>query len=189
MSLLDNELSNWDKLVFGADGDIFIEENVLHMDMGGPLTGIVYNGDPAELLGPTLENYEITFEAQRLQGMDFFVGLSFPVGTDGHVTLILGGWGGGLVGLSNLDHADASMNPTTQLMQFESDRWYTVRVQVTTDAIRVWLDGDQVIDVNRADHTDYTLRGEVMITEPIGLCCYQTHAAYRGLRVRPISQD
>ncbi|XAL99647.1 DUF1080 domain-containing protein [Phycisphaeraceae bacterium D3-23] len=184
VSLLDSDLTHWDKLNFGADGEVFVEDDVLHMDMGGPLTGVVYNGDIAELLGEPLENYEITLEAQRLQGNDFFVGLTFPVGTVGHVTLIMGGWGGGLVGLSSLDHADASMNPTTQLMQFESDRWYSVRVAVTGTHIRVWLDEDEVISVNRADHERYDLRGEVMDTAPLGLCCFQTHAAYRDIVVR-----
>lgn len=188
-SLIDNELSHFDKLVFGADGEIFVEDDVLHMDMGGPLTGVVYNGEIADLLGASLENYEISFEAQRLQGNDFFVGLTFPVGTEGHVTLIMGGWGGGLVGLSSLDHADASMNPTTQLMQFEMNRWYEVRLAVTTDTIQVWLDGDEVISVNRADHERYSLRGEVLDTAPFGLCCYQTHAAYRGLVVKSIAVD
>ncbi|MFI4860731.1 MAG: family 16 glycoside hydrolase [Phycisphaerales bacterium JB063] len=183
VALLESQ-ADWDKLNFGADGEVFFEDNALHLDMGGPLTGVVYNGDIAELLGDTLEDYEITLEAQRLQGSDFFVGLTFPVGTDGHVTLIMGGWGGGLVGLSNLDHADASMNSTTQLMQFESNRWYTVRVAVTGEAIQVWLDGEQLINLDRANHTDYSLRGEVMITEPLGLCCYQTHAAYRNMVVK-----
>lgn len=184
VSLIDDDLSRFDKLVFGADGEIFVEEGVLHMDMGGPLTGVVYNGKVADLLGESLENYEVSFEAQRLQGNDFFVGLTFPVGTEGHVTLIMGGWGGGLVGLSSLDHADASMNPTTKLMQFEMDRWYAVRLAVTTDTIQVWLDGDEVISVNRADHERYSLRGEVLDTAPLGLCCYQTHAAYRNLQVK-----
>ncbi|MEM9414150.1 MAG: DUF1080 domain-containing protein [Planctomycetota bacterium] len=189
VSLLDDELTRWRPLVFGADGEISVEDGVLHMDMGGPLTGVVYSGDVPELLGESLENYEITLEAQRIQGNDFFVGLTFPVGTEGHVTLIMGGWGGGLVGLSSLDHADASMNPTTKLMQFEPDRWYSVRVAVTTDTIQVWLDGDEVIHVNRADHELYSLRGEVMDTAPLGMCCFQTHAAYRDMRVKRLSSQ
>lgn len=186
LQLIDNSLSHWDPLVFGADGDIFVEDDVLHLDMGGPLTGVRYQGDVAELLGPNLENYEIAFEAQRIQGMDFFVGLTFPIGTDGEVTLIMGGWGGSLVGLSSLDHADASMNPSTQLMKFEQGQWYAVRVAVTSTSIGVWIDGEQVIDLQRADFTKFSLRGEVLDTAPLGMCCFQTHAAYRNFTVRRI---
>ena len=184
VALLDDDLSQWDKLIFGADGEIFVEDEVLHLDMGGPMTGVVYNGDINALLGDSLENYTITFEAQRLQGNDFFVGLTFPVGTEGHLTLVIGGWGGGLVGLSSLDHADASMNPTTQLMQFETDRWYAIRLTVTDTKINVWIDDDSLIDINRADFEKFSLRGEVLDTAPLGLCCFQTHAAYRNLLVR-----
>lgn len=187
LQLIDNSLSHWDPLVFGADGDIFVEDDVLHLDMGGPLTGVRYQGDAAELLGPDLENYEIAFEAQRIQGMDFFVGLTFPVGTDGQVTLIMGGWGGSLVGLSSLDHADASMNPTTQLIKFEQGQWYAVRVAVTAESIGVWIDDEQVIDLQRADFTKFSLRGEVLDTAPLGMCCFQTHAAYRNFTVRQLN--
>lgn len=187
LQLIDNSLSHWDPLVFGADGDIFVDDDVLHLDMGGPLTGVRYQGDAAELLGPNLENYEIAFEAQRIQGMDFFVGLTFPIGTDGEVTLIMGGWGGSLVGLSSLDHADASMNPSTQLMKFEQGQWYAVRVAVTATSIGVWIDDEQVIDLQRADFTKFSLRGEVLDTAPLGMCCFQTHAAYRNFTVRPLN--
>jgi hypothetical protein len=186
--LIDESLTHWDPLVFGADGEVFVEGDELHLDMGGPLTGVRYSGDVTELLGPGLEDYEIAFEAQRIQGMDFFVGFTFPVGNDGEVTLIMGGWGGSLVGLSSLDHADASMNPTTQLVKFDQGRWYAVRVVVTAETIGVWIDGDPVIDLQRADFSKFSLRGEVLDTAPLGLCCFQTHAAYRNFTARRIAE-
>ena len=70
-------------------------------------------------------NYELNVVARRVEGSDFFCGLTFPY-QDSHCTLILGGWGGALVGLSCLDGRDASENETTRLMPFEKGRWYDV---------------------------------------------------------------
>ena len=38
-------------------------------------------------------NYELSFEAQRLDGFDFFAAATFPVGKS-HATFVNGGWGG-----------------------------------------------------------------------------------------------
>ena len=40
------------------------------------------------------------FEAQRVQGNDFFATTTFRVGKD-PLTFVVGGWGGTVVGLSN----------------------------------------------------------------------------------------
>ena len=37
-------------------------------------------------------DYELRLEAKRVEGGDFFCGLTFPVGKE-YCTLILGGWG------------------------------------------------------------------------------------------------
>ena len=47
-------------------------------------------------------DYEIRFETRRIEGFDFFCGLTFPVG-EKYLTLVLGGWDGNVVGLSCLD--------------------------------------------------------------------------------------
>jgi hypothetical protein len=68
--------------------------------MGSNLTGVTGTGEvPAG-------DYEIELQAMRLAGSDFFCGLMFPVQTD-HCSLIVGGWGGALVGLSSLNFHDA----------------------------------------------------------------------------------
>ena len=47
------------------------------------------------------------------------------------VLILLGGWGGGVVGISSIDTMDASENETTKYRQFVTDRWYKVRLRVT----------------------------------------------------------
>ena len=76
------------------------------LDFGSSMTGVTYQGKDLPRT-----DYEIRLEAQRIDGTDFFCGLTFPV-HDAHLSLIVGGWGGSLVGLSSLDGKDASRNET-----------------------------------------------------------------------------
>ena len=87
----------------------------------GIMTGITWSNDLP------IQNYEISLEAMRVSGGDFFCGLTFPVGKD-PCSFIVGGWGGGVVGLSSVDSEDAAHNETTKYMKFENGRWYRVRV-------------------------------------------------------------
>ena len=45
--------------------------------------------------------------------------------------LVLGGWGGSLVGLSSIDGQDASRNATTTFRTFEDGRLHRARIEVT----------------------------------------------------------
>ena len=75
-------------------------------------------------------SYEVALQAMRVEGSDFFAGITFPVGGS-FCSLILGGWGGSVVGLSSINGLDASENETSQSRQSESGRWYYVRIRVT----------------------------------------------------------
>ena len=67
-------------------------------------------------------NYEVKLEARREEGSDFFCRLTFPV-NDSFCALILGGWGGTVVGLSTIDGLDASEKETSRLMNFDLNKW------------------------------------------------------------------
>src|SRR5204862_4036533 len=109
---------------------------------GDPLSGVTLADEPSLRM-----NYEITVEAMKLMGSDFFCGLTFPVGP-ASCTLIAGGWGGALVGLSSIDGQDASENSTTQFRKFDVNHWYRFRVRVTPDRIQAWIDDEQLIDAD-----------------------------------------
>ena len=53
----------------------------------GYMTGITWTNEMPRM------GYEISLEAMRVEGSDFFCGLTFPVGKD-YLSLIVGGWGG-----------------------------------------------------------------------------------------------
>ena len=120
----------------------------------------------------------------RVDGNDFFCGLTFPVGDD-HCSLILGGWGGGVVGLSSINGEDAANNATTKIMSFDNNRWYAVRIRVTAERIECFLDDEQVIDQVLADIV-LSVRQEVIPSQPLGIATYCTTAEIRGIRWRPV---
>jgi hypothetical protein len=175
-----NELGQWKSTPFGGEGEVAVKDGVLRIDMGVDLSGVTWQGKFPR------SNFEIELEARRVDGTDFFCGLTFPVGDD-HCSLILGGWGGGVVGLSSIDGHDAANNDTTQVMAFENERWYAVRVCVTDDAITCFLDGKQIVDQPRADHV-ISVRDEVIPSQPLGLATYSTTAEFRGIRWRPVAK-
>src|SRR5690606_15348331 len=90
---------SWVECRFGGDGPIEIKDSVISLGFGDPLTGVRWEGEFPKL------DYEIELEARRTGGFDFFCGLTLPVG-DQRCSLILGGWGGSLIGISSIDGLD-----------------------------------------------------------------------------------
>ena len=142
------------------------------------MTGITWTGEVLH------NNYELALEAQRLDGSDFFCTTTFPVGND-PCSLVVGGWGGMVVGLSNVDGADASENDTTQTMTFKDKQWYKVRIRVTDAAIEAWIDEKQIVNQPRAEHK-FDIRIECELCRPLGICTWDTKGAVRNIRVRPL---
>ena len=44
-------------------------------------------------------------------------------------SFVVGGWGGGVVGLSSVDGSDASENETSRSKEFKRGQWYRVQVE------------------------------------------------------------
>lgn len=176
------DLEGWEITNFGGEGDVRVEEECLILDLGEPLTGVTWDGEDLPRT-----NYEITLQAKRMDGNDFFCGLTFPVGEEDYCSLILGGWGGGVVGLSSINGADASENETTRYMVFEKERWYDVRIRVDETHIQVWLDDTRIANI---DHTveDIGIRIEMTLCRPLGIATFRTRGAIRELRIRDLTE-
>lgn len=128
------------------------------------------------------ENYEITLEAMKLTGSDFL--RPHVSRRKSACNLIVGGWGGMVIGLSNIDHIDASENETTQGREFKDGRWYRVRVRVSGDKIEAWIDDENVIDVEIKGRVISLRPGDIQQSLPLGVATYMTSAAVRDIRLR-----
>jgi len=161
--------------MFTDHGQVFSREGEIHLTEGSPATGIRYQGAVPR------REYEVYCQAKRTGGSDFFYGLTFPIGQD-YCSLIVGGWGGTAVGLSNIDGLSAIENSTTQYMEFEKDRWYKIRLRVAGKKIGVWIDDKSIIDVSTEEHT-FDIWWEQTPMRPLGIATWNTSAAIRHFKI------
>lgn len=175
-SMFDGEkLGFWKKTDFYQAGNAYVKDGCLILEKSEWMTGVTWTG-------PVIStNYEISFEAMRVEGDDFFCGLTFPVGKSS-CSLILGGWSNQVCGLSSIDHKDASLNETTLRIALENNRWYRVTLRVTPDAIQASLDSEWIIDVDTTGKT-IDVRPECIPNLPLGFATYKTTGAIRNIHL------
>ena len=183
-SLFDGKsLTGWKKIEFGGSGDIEVEDGEIILYMGEVLTGIKLDGEP-----PLKTNYELSLEAKRLDGVDFFCALTFPI-AGSHSTFVVGGWGGGLVGISSIDGMDASENSTGSVQKLEDDTWYKIRVRVTDTHLSAWIDTKEVVSFTHEGRKMGMRFGEIEECVPLGIATFQTKAAIRNIRIKNVEAD
>ncbi|MEY3173813.1 MAG: hypothetical protein RLZZ436_1727 [Planctomycetota bacterium] len=173
------DLDGWKITNFGGEGDVLVENGEVIITQGADLSGI-----HTEQKLPKV-NYEVQFEAMREAGSDFFAGLTFPIG-DNFCSLICGGWGGGVCGISSFDGLDASENETTTYQQFEKGKWYRIRLMVRASHIDAWIDDTQIVNVDTTDRK-ISVRFEVERSKPFGFCTYATTGRIRNARIRSLT--
>jgi hypothetical protein len=188
-SLFDGKsLAGWKRTEFRGAGQVTVERSfrggpgTIVVSPGSALTGITYTKAVPKT------NYEITLECMKIEGLDFMCGLTFPVG-DSHASLILGGWGGNVVGISSLDGHDASENETSRGITFVTDHWYKVRMRVTPKKLEAWLDDKKIVDQDITNRKVSLRFGEISKSVPLGLATYQTKAAYRAIKLHKLEAD
>ena len=180
-SLFDEKsLDGWKIPNFGTQGEVEVEEGKIILHFGDGCTGITWTKDFPKW------NYEVTCDAMRVDGNDFFCGMTFRVGDD-PCSLIVGGWGGTVVGLSNINGYDAANNETTKGMEFKDKQWYTIRVRVTKAAIECWIDKEKVVDQELKDNK-ISIRPEVELSKPFGIASWRTTAALKNIKVRTLDK-
>jgi hypothetical protein len=183
ISLFDGKtLGHWKITDFGGQGDVTVKDGSIFLEMGNDMTGVTWAGPLVRM------NYEITLEAMRVSGSDFFCGLTFPVG-ENCCSLVLGGWGGTLCGLSNIDYYDAANNETTRFVSFENGKWYHVRLHVRPNRIKAWLEEEGEEPLVDMDITGRKIdtRAEMDLCQPLGIATWQTAGAVRNIHLRKLA--
>jgi hypothetical protein len=179
VNLFDGKtLDGWTVTDFAGHGEPSVADGCMILPPGETLTGVNYTGKT-----PTT-NYEVELDAKRVSGSDFFCGLTVPV-NDTYASLILGGWGGGVCGISNLDDEDAARNETTTYRKFDKDTWYHIRLRIEPDHIKAWVDDENIVAV-KIGTKRVSVRSEVEPSRPFGLASYQTTAAIRNIKIHLI---
>jgi len=173
-------LAGWRETDFAGRGEVQCQFGLIVLNTGDPFTGINWTNDFPRL------NYELALDALRVSGGDFFCGLTVPVG-DSFCSMIVGGWSGSLVGISSLDGMDASENETTKFINFQQRRWYRIRLRVTEGRIEAWIDREKLVDVVTTGKRISLRPGDIELSKPFGLACWQTAAALREIKMRRVS--
>src|SRR5881396_527471 len=180
-SLFDGKtLKGWKITDFAGHGEVNVENGQLLLHSGLMLTGVSWTNEIPR------SDYEVALEAMKVDGGDFFCGLTFPV-KDAFCTWIVGGWGGGVVGLSSIDGLDASENETTKYMKFDAGRWHRLRLRVIREQIEAWIDDEKIVDQPITGRKISLRPGDIDMSKPFGLATWQTTGALRDIKIRRIT--
>lgn len=182
-SLFDGKsLDGWKKSYERGSGKVEVKDGAIILGTGEKLTGVTYARDDFPKT-----DYEVVLEGKRVEGRDFFATTTFPVG-DSHCSLVVGGWGGQVTGISSINGADASENETTGSTEFETGKWYKLRIRVTKDKIQAWIGDENVVDVELKGRKVST-RIECEECQPFGVCTWDTTGAVRNIKVRKLTAE
>lgn len=170
-------LDGWRPIRGTKVGKVEVNAGAINLPAGGPMTGVTTTR--ADL--PTT-NYRLTYEAQRTEGNDFFAAATFPVGSS-FVTLVNGGWGGSVTGLSLINGESAAENTTNRFVKYQNNVWYRFEVQVTEQAIRCLVDDVEVVAYAH-EGTQLKTRLETRVNEPLGFASYRSAGMIRRVEIK-----
>jgi len=176
------DLAGWTPLTKGyydLPGAVRARGGRIELAKGNAMTGLRWAG-----VFPK-DNYEVSLEAMRTDGRDFFCGVTFPV-SGSHASLIVGGWGGQVVGISNVDEEPASENETTEIVQFQSNRWYPIRLRVFDERLTVWIGGTKTIDLATTGRR-FAVWPQMEDARPFGFSTWFTGSALRKITLRRLT--
>jgi len=181
----------WIKLFNGKtlDGWTPLEKTKYDMDSGSTVTngtillkrGVPYSAIIINDKFPK-SNYEVRLRAMRLSNDDIFCGILFPVKTT-YCSAVFGGWGNWIVGISCVDGLYADENNAGDTMHFDNNVWYEIRLRVTDEYIKAWVNNKEVISQELKGHYISPYPGLEMFA-PFGIFTYDTAAAYDRIEFR-----
>lgn len=178
-------LPQWETVAIEGAGKPQMGPGEFVLPEGAPMTAVRFGG--WEAMGLPVVDYAIEYEAMRVAGQDFFGAVTFPIRSlKTCATLVNGGWGGGLVGISNIDEQSANENATRSEHRFVNGQWYRFRLEVRSEEIKGWLDGRLIINASLKARTISLRAGDIEQCAPFGLATYGTTGKVRGLVVEAL---
>ncbi len=178
------KLGQWEVVTkdsFEDAGKVRVEGGEIVLGKGDPFTGVRWTGEFPK------EGFEVRVSAKRRAEGDIFCGLTVPVGEE-HVTLVLGGWGNSISGLSSIDYRSASDNETTHSISFDNDRWYDVRLRVTERRVMAWVDDEEIVNQRRKGRK-FSVYFELEPCRPVGFFSWQTAAALADIQMKRLTPE
>ncbi|NRB44540.1 MAG: DUF1080 domain-containing protein [Verrucomicrobiales bacterium] len=189
VSLFDGKtLKGWKLCNYAGLGEVKVspETGALRVTRGEILSGIrIDNFDKRKL--PKV-NYELSLEARRVEGEDFFCCLTFPYKKT-HASFVLGGWGGSVCGISSIDFMDAMENSTMTVRDFDQGKWYKLRLLVTENRFQGFVEEKKIVNVGIKGRKIGMRFGEIEESVPLGLSTFRTTAEYKNISIRHLEDE
>ena len=189
VSLFDGKtLKGWKLCNYAGLGEVKVspETGALRVTRGEILSGIrIDNFDKRKL--PKV-NYELSLEARRVEGEDFFCCLTFPYKKT-HASFVLGGWGGSVCGISSIDFMDAMENSTMTVRDFDEGKWYKLRLLVTENRFQGFVEEKKIVNVGIKGRKIGMRFGEIEESVPLGLSTFRTTAEYKNISIRHLEDE
>ena len=180
------DLTGWKVVAYDGSGEVkVLPDGTVSCEAGKPFSGIAYTNEV-----PTM-SYELKLEAMRVKGSDFFIALTVPI-EESFCTVIIGGWGGGLCGISSFNYMSAAENQWTRGVVFEDNKWHTLRVRVMPNVMQVFLDEKKTyharVEYEKASQFSLRSGSDIDKTKPLGLATFETHAHWRNFTLTKITE-
>ena len=176
-------LKGWKLCNYAGMGEVKVnpETGTVRVARGEILSGIrIENFDKRKL--PKV-NYELSLEARRVEGEDFFCCLTFPY-KKSHASFVLGGWGGSVCGISSIDFMDAMENSTMTVRDFDEGKWYKLRLLVSDNRFQAFVGEKKIVNVGIKGRKIGMRFGEIEESVPLGLSTFRTTAEYKNIKIR-----
>lgn len=175
----------WSAAKIEQQGAFSITSSLIRLEPGSPMTGAVYSA--WDRAGLPRNNYEVVYEARRIEGTDFFAALTFPV-EDTWLTFVPGGWSGATTGLSNIDGQSAIDNQTGSAQRYDQGAWYRFRLEIKSEHIKVWMDDRLIVNLSPAGRSLELRAGDIERCKPFGIASFGTAGEVRLVQVTALSE-
>jgi len=165
---------------FVGHGEAAARDGAIELGAGENHTGIRWGREFPKT------NYEVAFEARRVSGGSSFGGAVFPLGNSCSM-FCMDGWVGPVTGVDVVD-GHVGPNISSKRMRLESGRWYKVRLRVTSERLKAWVDAEKVMDLSLKEHA-VSMTAPWHCLKPFGLLTgTKTSCSLRNVMLRQFAE-